>query len=42
MTSDQVDQIRRATGLQREIAEKFGISRSHVANIRAGRMWMEG
>lgn len=37
LTDDQVRAIRAADGKQREIAERFGVSRSHVAMIRSGR-----
>jgi hypothetical protein len=35
LTDDQVRAIRLATGPQREIAERFGIARSYVSEIRA-------
>lgn len=37
LTDEQVAEIRAATGTQREIAERYGVSRGHVSNLRARR-----
>lgn len=37
----EVDNIRRASGLHREIASQFGISRQSVSNIKSGKSWIE-
>lgn len=37
LTSTQVSQIREASGLQREIAERFGVTQSHVSLIRGNK-----
>ena len=39
LTWVEVQQIRRSSGTQAEVAERFAISQSHVSNIRAGRVW---
>jgi hypothetical protein len=39
LTAKTVQEIRRAKGRQSEIALRFGISQSHVSNIRNGRAW---
>ena len=36
LTDSQVQQIRDATGTQKSIAVRFGLSRSHVASIKLG------
>ncbi|MGE3600513.1 MAG: HNH endonuclease, partial [Dehalococcoidia bacterium] len=41
LTAAQVTAIRAATGTPTEIGRRFGLSRSHVANIRAGRIWSD-
>lgn len=37
LTAEDVDAIRQSDESSTELAERFGVSRSHVANIRAGR-----
>ena len=39
LSDDLVLAVRRATGFQYEIAEKFGISQSHVSLIKRGILW---
>lgn len=39
LTEETAAEIRRAPGLQREIAEKYGISREHVRDIKRGKLW---
>jgi predicted XRE-type DNA-binding protein len=39
LTEADVIAIRQATGLQREIAARFGISRTNVSVIRSGKIW---
>lgn len=39
LTEDQVMEIRRSTGFLRITAEKYGISKSHVWDIRRGNAW---
>lgn len=39
LTADKVRQIRAATGFQRDIAARFGVSRQHVGKIRRGELW---
>jgi predicted XRE-type DNA-binding protein len=39
LTQDDVIAIRRAAGTQREIADRFGISRPHVSSILSCRRW---
>lgn len=39
LTEGQVRTILAAQGTPSEIGRRFGLSRSHVANIRAGRIW---
>lgn len=36
VTSDQVEEIRQALGLQREIAKRFGVTQQHVSRIKSG------
>lgn len=39
LTDDQINEIRKATGLQREIAERFGVSQQSVSMIRNRKTW---
>lgn len=39
-TSTQIYQVRNAIGLQKEIAKKFGISKSQVSRIRRRETWI--
>lgn len=39
LTAAQADEIRRASGLHREIAARFGISRTQVSVIKSGKQW---
>jgi hypothetical protein len=39
LTADEVATIRNASGFQKDIAERFGISRQHVSDIKGGRRW---
>lgn len=39
LTEDIVRQIRAATGTQREIAERFGLSQGYVSQIKNRRLW---
>lgn len=39
LTAAQILEIRRAPGLQREIAEQFGIDQTHVSRIKRGVNW---
>lgn len=39
LTKEQVLKIRQEVGLQQEIAEKYGVTRSLVSMIRSGRIW---
>ena len=39
LTADEVARIRAAGGSHAAVAASFGISKSHVSNIRAGRVW---
>lgn len=39
LTADEVVAIRNAPGFQKDIAERFGISRQHVSDIKGGRRW---
>lgn len=39
LTSDLVREIRASGMLDREIAAKYGISRSHANHVRIGRKW---
>jgi hypothetical protein len=39
LTPGQVEEIRSATGLQREIAARFGISEASVGLIKRGKRW---
>ena len=39
LTDDEIREIRSSTASARSIAAAYGVSRSHVANIRAGRRW---
>ena len=41
LTEKQIAEIRSATGTQRDIGLRFGISQSHVSNIRNGHNWVE-
>lgn len=40
LTSAEIYQIREATGLQREIAKKFGVGKSQVSRIKRRETWM--
>lgn len=40
LTKDTADQVRRASGTLREIAQRFGISHTHVRHIKAGNVWL--
>jgi hypothetical protein len=42
LTMEIARQIRAASGSQRQIAEEYGISRTHVGLIRQGLRWAEG
>ena len=39
LSLDEVEAIRSAPGLQKEVACKFGISHQHVSDIKGGRRW---
>ena len=39
LTLEDVTEIRSSSALHREIALKFNISKSHVSNIRSGKLW---
>lgn len=39
ITEAQADEIRCASGLQRQIAARFGITPSQVSNIKSGKSW---
>jgi hypothetical protein len=39
LTAEQVAAIRTATGTQREVAKRFGVSRSTISMIQCGRNW---
>ena len=39
ITEEIAEQIRQATGLHREIGERFGISSRNVQRIKAGTRW---
>lgn len=39
LTENQVLEIRAASGIQLEIAAKYGIHRGHVSDIRARKVW---
>jgi hypothetical protein len=39
LTNEDVTAIRQAVGTQQAIADAFGISRQHAADIRSGRKW---
>lgn len=39
LTREQVQSIRAASGSQKEIAGRFGVSREHVRDIRSGKRW---
>lgn len=41
LTECDILAIREATGLQREIAKRFGISEHHVYQIKSGRRWAD-
>ncbi len=39
LTADDARAIRSASGTCTEIAKRFGVTQSHVSNIRAGKSW---
>jgi hypothetical protein len=39
LTTESVQEIREASGSQRQIARRFGISQGQVSRIRAGHSW---
>lgn len=39
LTAQQVREIREASGLQREIGERYGICQTHVSDIKARKIW---
>ena len=41
LTRAQADEIRCATGLQREIAARFGICQAQVSHIKSGKSWTQ-
>jgi hypothetical protein len=41
LTAGQVHEIREATGLQRAIATRYGISQAVVSRIKNGKAWVE-
>lgn len=41
LTAEQVLEIRRATGTQRAIAERYGVTGNQVGNIRRGEAWRD-
>lgn len=41
LTAEQVLEIRRASGTQRSIAERYGVTANQVGNIRRGEAWRD-
>jgi hypothetical protein len=41
LTWDQVEEIRASEGTTRELSQRYGVGRSAICNIRAGRTWRD-